>query len=72
MRKKMNAYSVLVEKPEERYHWENRRRRETNIKVNLMEIGWSDTDWIHLAQDEYQWRALVSTVMELPDFLKCL
>jgi hypothetical protein len=35
------------------------------IKIELREIGWDDTDWIDLAQDRDQWRALVSTVMNL-------
>jgi hypothetical protein len=26
---------------------------------------WQDVDWMHLAQDRYQWRALVNTVMNL-------
>jgi hypothetical protein len=33
--------------------------------MDLREIGWDDVDWIDLAQDRYQWRALVSTVMNL-------
>jgi hypothetical protein len=37
-----------------------------NIKMDLREIGWDDVDWIDLAQDRDQWRALVSTVMNLP------
>jgi hypothetical protein len=32
--------------------------------VVLREIGWCDMDWIHLAQDRYQWRGLVNTVMK--------
>jgi hypothetical protein len=40
-----------------------RRRWEDNIKINLREIGWGGMDWIHLAQDRDQWRALVNTVM---------
>jgi hypothetical protein len=31
----------------------------------LREIGWGDMDWIHVAQDRDQWRALVNTVMNL-------
>jgi hypothetical protein len=31
----------------------------------LREIGWDGTDWIDLAQNRDQWRALVSTVMNL-------
>jgi hypothetical protein len=28
-------------------------------------LGWGGMDWIDLAQDRDQWRALVSTVMNL-------
>jgi hypothetical protein len=28
-----------------------RRKRENNIKMDLREMTWSGTDWIHLAQD---------------------
>jgi hypothetical protein len=34
-----------------------------NIKMDLREIGWDDLDWIDLAQDRDQWRALVNAVM---------
>jgi hypothetical protein len=36
-----------------------------NIKKDLIEIGWDRVDWIDLAQDRDQWRALVNTVMNL-------
>jgi hypothetical protein len=36
-----------------------------NIKINLGEIGWDGVDWIELAQDRDQWKALVNTVMNL-------
>jgi hypothetical protein len=42
-----------------------RRRWEDNIKIDLREIGWGSMDWIDLAQDRDQWRALVNTVMNL-------
>jgi hypothetical protein len=42
-----------------------RRRLVDNIKMNLREIGWDCIDWIDLAQDRDQWRALVNTVMNL-------
>jgi hypothetical protein len=35
------------------------------IKMDLREIGWGSMDWIDLAQDMDQRRALVSTVMDL-------
>ena len=33
--------------------------------MNLREIGWKCVDWIKLAQDRDNWRALVNTVMTL-------
>jgi hypothetical protein len=36
-----------------------------NIKTDPREIRWGDMDWIDLAQDRDQWRALVNTVMNL-------
>jgi hypothetical protein len=42
-----------------------RRRWGNNIQRDLREIGWGGMDWIDLAQDRDQWRALVNTVMIL-------
>jgi hypothetical protein len=36
-----------------------------NIKMDLREIGWGGMFRIDLAQDRYQWRALVDTVMNI-------
>jgi hypothetical protein len=36
-----------------------------NIKMDLREIGWDGVDWMDMAQDRDQWRALVKTVMSL-------
>jgi hypothetical protein len=36
-----------------------------NIKIDLTEKGWGGVDWIDLAEDRDQWRALVNTVMNL-------
>jgi hypothetical protein len=36
-----------------------------NIKMDLVEIGMGEFDWIGLAQDRYRWRALVTMVMNL-------
>jgi hypothetical protein len=60
------AYDILVGKPE----WKKpvlrtRRRWQDNIRIDLWEIGWAVVGWMHLAQDRYQWRALVNTVMSL-------
>jgi hypothetical protein len=34
-----------------------------NIKMNLREIGWEGMDWIDLAQDRDQWRALMNNMV---------
>jgi hypothetical protein len=66
IREKRNAYRILVGKPEgNRPLGRPRRRWEDNINMDLREIGWSGMDWIDLAEDGDQWRALVNTVMNL-------
>jgi hypothetical protein len=42
-----------------------RRRWVDNIRMDLGEVGWSDVDWIGLAQDRNRWRALVNSVLNL-------
>jgi hypothetical protein len=42
-----------------------RRRWVDNIKMDLREIEWDGGDWIDLAQDRDQWRALVNAGMNL-------
>jgi hypothetical protein len=49
---KMNAYTILVRKPEgKRPLGRPRRMRVDNITMDLRKIGWGDMDWIVLAQD---------------------
>jgi hypothetical protein len=43
----------------------HRHRREGNIKMDLREMEWGNVDWIDLAWDTDQWRALVNMVMNL-------
>jgi hypothetical protein len=63
---KRNAYRILVGNPEgKRPLGRPRHRSVGNIKMDLREIGWDGMDWIYLAQDRYQWRALVNMVMNL-------
>jgi hypothetical protein len=66
MGEKRNAYRILMGNPggkrplgRPRHRWVN------NIKMDLRETGWDSVDWIDLAQDSDQWRALVNTVMNL-------
>jgi len=35
------------------------------IRMDLREVWVEDVDWIHLAQDKDQWRAVVTTVINL-------
>jgi hypothetical protein len=61
MGEKRNAYRILVAKSEgKRLLGEPRRRC-----VDNREIGWYNMDWIDLAQDRDQRRALVNTVLKL-------
>jgi hypothetical protein len=63
---KRNAYRILVEKPEgKRPLGRPRRRWVDNIKMDFREIGCDGMEWIDLALDRDQWRALVNTVMYL-------
>jgi hypothetical protein len=66
MGEKMNAYRILVGKPEgKRPLGRPRRRWVFNIKIDLREIKWDGVDRIDLAQDRNQWRGLVNTVMKV-------
>jgi hypothetical protein len=61
-----NAYKILVRKLEGkrplgglRCRWEN------STRTNLWETGSEGVNWMYLAQDRDQWRALVNTVMNI-------
>jgi hypothetical protein len=61
---KRNAYRILVGKSKgkrplgrPRYRWVD------IIKRDLREIGWGGMDWIDLARNRDEWRALVNMVM---------
>jgi hypothetical protein len=61
-----NAYRMFVGKCEGKRPLGRRRRRWVdNIKMDLREIEWDSVDWIGMAQDRDQWRALVNTVLNL-------
>jgi hypothetical protein len=36
-----------------------------NIKIDILDIGLNDVDWIGSAQDRYRWIAPVNSVMNL-------
>jgi hypothetical protein len=48
-----------------RPHWRPECRWEDNIRMDLREIEWEGTDWIHLAQYRVQWVSVVNMVMNL-------
>jgi hypothetical protein len=63
---KKNAYRLLVGKPEgRRLLGRPRRRWLNNIRMDLVEVGWGDVDWISLAQDRNRLRALAKSVLTL-------
>jgi hypothetical protein len=63
---KRNEYKILVGKPEgKRPLARPRRRWEDNIRMDLRAVGCEDVEWIYLAQDRDQWRALLNAAMKL-------
>jgi hypothetical protein len=59
-----NAYIILAGNPEgKRPFGKSRCGREVNIRMDLRKVGWKGVDWMHMAEDKDQWRALVNTVM---------
>jgi hypothetical protein len=36
-----------------------------DIRMDLVEVGWGDVDWIGLAQDRDRWRALANSVLNI-------
>jgi hypothetical protein len=58
-----NANSVLVGKPEGKRPLVRPRRRWEDIRMDVGEIGLEVVDWIHLAQNRDQWRAVVNMVI---------
>jgi hypothetical protein len=66
MGEKRNAYRLLVRKSEgKRPMGRPRRRWMDNIRIDLVEVGWGDVDWIGLVQDRGRWRALVNSVLNI-------
>jgi hypothetical protein len=63
---KRNAYRLLLGKPEGRRPLGKPKRRWLyTIRMDLVEVGWGDVDWIGLAQDSGMWKVLVNSVLNL-------
>jgi hypothetical protein len=61
-----NSCKIFVRKPQEKRQLGRLRRRwEDNIGMYVREVGWEGVDWMHVAKDRDQWRAVVNTVMNL-------
>jgi hypothetical protein len=63
MGEERKVYKVLWERP--RLLRRSRRRWEDGIRIDLGETGWGDGEWVQLAQDRGQWRAVSNAVMNL-------
>jgi len=48
-----------------RTHSRPMRRWKDNIRMGLRRIGREGVAWMHMVQDRDQWRALVTTVMNV-------
>jgi hypothetical protein len=72
LREKRNAYRLLVGTPEgKRPLGRPKRGWVVNIKMDLVEVGWGNVDWIVLAQDRGKWRALLECGNEPSYCMKC-
>jgi hypothetical protein len=66
MGEKRNIYRLLVGKPDGKRPLRRPRCRQVdNIKMDLIENGWSGVDWIGTRQDTDTLRALVNVVKNL-------
>ena len=66
MERSINAYRVLVGKPERKRPLGRPRRRWEDVKMGFRDVGCDPGDWIDLAENGNQWWAYVRAVMNLP------
>jgi hypothetical protein len=72
MGEKRNIYRWLVGKPEiKRPLRRPRCRWIDNIKMDFVEIGLGELDWIGLAQDKYRYRGFCELGNEPSGSIKC-
>jgi hypothetical protein len=66
MVEKRNVCSISVGKPKRKTPLGRPRRRwMDSIKMDVRDTGCDGVDWIDMAKDRDQWRALVNTVLNL-------
>jgi hypothetical protein len=65
MEEKRYAYRLLVGKSEGRRPLGRPRGMWLDIRMDLVQVGWGDVDWVGLAQDRDKWTALVNAVINL-------
>jgi hypothetical protein len=64
--REINAYKILLGKPEGRRPCGRARyRQENNVRIDLGEIEREGVAWMHLTQSRDQWWAFVNTVMNV-------
>jgi hypothetical protein len=72
MGEKRNVCRLLVRKSEGRRTLGRPRRRWLdNNRMDLVEVGWGDVEWIGLARDRDRWGALVNSVLNISGSIKC-
>jgi hypothetical protein len=72
MGEKRNTYRLLVGKPEGRRPLGRPRRRWLdNIRMDLVEVGWGDVDWIGLSEDRGQVESSCEFGIEPSGSIKC-
>jgi hypothetical protein len=65
MYEKRTAHKILRKSEGTRPLGSPRHRCVDIGKLDLIEIGWNDMDWIVLAWDKDQWRALVNLILNI-------
>jgi hypothetical protein len=64
MGRRGTRYRLFVGKPEGKRPLERQRHRLVDtIKMDLLELGLGDVDWVGLTHDRDKWRALVNAIM---------
>jgi hypothetical protein len=63
--KKINTYTFFLGKSERKRPLgiSRRTKLDNNIKMDIRDIVFEGMNWIHLAQDKAQWRAIVNMAM---------